>query len=162
MRPLARIEQVTRVARTRAAAILMAALLVLYLLVAIGYAITLIGVGEPIAIGLGVALLLLPLIGIWALTLELAFAVRSDRLASRLESEGGMPAETLPTLPSGRIDPAAADTVFPRYRDAVVATPEDWRAWFRLGIAYSASGDRRRARWATRQAIHFARASMRA
>ena len=33
-----------------------------------------------------------------------------------------------------------------------------WDAWFRLALAYDASGDRRRARWATRQAIKLSRA----
>ncbi|MBI5161019.1 MAG: hypothetical protein HY996_06360 [Micrococcales bacterium] len=140
----------------------MAVLLLLYLFVAMGYAITFIRIGEPVATGLGVALLVLPLIGVWALALEFAFAIRSDLLAARLEREGGIPDEGLPTLPSGRVDPTAADAVFPRYREAVEAAPEDWRAWFRLGIAYAASGDRRRARWATRQAIRFSRASARA
>lgn len=30
--------------------------------------------------------------------------------------------------------------------------PSDWRAWFRLGLAYQDAGDRRRARKAMRQA----------
>ena len=46
-----------------------------------------------------------------------------------------------------------ADAVFPRYRDEVTASPDDWRAWYRLGLAYDASGDRRRAREAVRRAI---------
>ena len=33
------------------------------------------------------------------------------------------------------------------------ASPDDWRAWYRLGLAYDASGDRRRAREAVRRAI---------
>lgn len=149
----------TRAARARVAAFVMAALLLLYLVFAIGYALVLIGVGRPVAIALGVALLVLPLIGAGMLAAELVFAVRADRLAARLEAEDGMPGERLPTLPSGRIDPAAADAVFPSYRAAVEAAPEDWRSWYRLGLAYAAAGDRRRARWATRQAIGFARAS---
>ena len=37
------------------------------------------------------------------------------------------------------------------------AAPEDWRAWFRLGLAYDASGDRRRARKAIIRAISLER-----
>lgn len=146
-----------RLLRVRAAAIVMAVLLAGYLAFAIWYAVVLLSVGTAIATALGVALLVLPLIGLWALVLELVFAVRADRLATRLEAEGGMPDESLPTLPSGRVDPAAADAVFPRYRSAVEEAPEDWRTWFRLALAYDASGDRRRARWATRQAIRWSR-----
>ncbi|TPW76680.1 hypothetical protein FJ657_12215 [Schumannella soli] len=136
----------------------MAALLLLYLVFALGYAILLLTIGEPVAIALGVALIVLPLLGIWALAAELIFAVRADRLAARLESENGMPAEPLPVQASGRVDRDAAEAVFPRYREAVEAAPDDWRAWFRLGLVYDASGDRRRARWATRQAIRYSRA----
>ena len=44
---------------------------------------------------------------------------------------------------------------------ASLLTPEhldSWRAWLRLGLAYDASADRKRARWATREAIKLSRA----
>jgi hypothetical protein len=131
----------------------MVGLLVLYLVFAIRYGLLLISIGEPVAIGMGIALFVLPLIAIWALVVELLFAIRAERLGLRLEAEGGLPAEQLPLRPSGRIDPAAAAEIFPVYQAATEAAPEDWRTWFRLGLAYDAAGDRRRARWATRQAI---------
>ncbi|MFP3380386.1 tetratricopeptide repeat protein, partial [Bacillus sp. SIMBA_069] len=56
----------------------------------------------------------------------------------------------------------AADEQFPQYRAEVEAAPESWRAWFRLGLAYDASGDRRRAREALRQAIRLERADAKA
>jgi hypothetical protein len=143
--------------RTRIAVAIMAALLALYLIFAVRYGLILIGVGQPIAIAIGVALLILPVIGAWAMVSEILFAVRADRLAKRLEQEGGMPSEQVPVSASGRVDRAAADALFPSYKAAVDAAPESWRAWFRLGLAYDASGDRRRARWATRTAIKLAR-----
>ncbi|MEO7722505.1 MAG: hypothetical protein ABIS08_11395 [Pseudolysinimonas sp.] len=145
--------------RVRIAVILMAALLALYLVFAVRYGLILIGLGQPVPIAIGVALLVLPLVGAWAMVSELLFAVRADRLAKRLEDEGGMPSEPVPVSASGRVDRAAADALFPSYRAAVDAAPESWRAWFRLGLAYDASGDRRRARWATRTAIRLARAA---
>jgi hypothetical protein len=143
--------------RTRIAVAIMAALLALYLIFAVRYGLILIGVGQPIAIAIGVALLILPVVGAWAMVSEILFAVRADRLAKRLEQEGGMPSEQVPVSASGRVDRAAADALFPSYRAAVDAAPESWRAWFRLALAYDASGDRRRARWATRTAIKLAR-----
>ncbi len=143
--------------RIRAAVAVMAALLALYLAFAIRYGLLLIGVGQPIGIALGVALLVFPVIAGGALIAELVFAVRADRLGQRLESEGGLPDEELAQRPSGRIDRTAADAVFPRYQRDAEEHPEDWRAWYRLGLAYDASGDRRRARWATRRAITLAR-----
>ncbi len=143
--------------RTRVAVGIMAALLALYLVFAVRYGLVLIGIGTPVAIGIGAAMLLLPVVGAWALAVEILFAVRAERLAKRLEDEGGMPGEPVPVSASGRIDRAAADELFPKYRAAVEASPESWRDWFRLALAYDASGDRRRARWATRTAIKLAR-----
>jgi hypothetical protein len=143
--------------RVRIAVIVMAALLALYLAFAIRYGLLLIGVGEPIGIALGVALLVFPVVAAGVLVAELLFTVRADRLGQRLAAEGGLPDEQLAQRPSGRIDRAAADAVFPRYQRDAEEHPEDWRAWFRLGLAYDASGDRRRARWATRQAIGLSR-----
>jgi predicted Zn-dependent protease len=70
-----------------------------------------------------------------------------------------LPVDTLPHLPSGRPDRAAADLDFPKYQAEVEEHPEDWTRWYRLALAYDASGDRRRARWATRRAIRVERAS---
>jgi Tetratricopeptide repeat len=139
----------------RIGVVVMTALLVLYLVFAIRYGLLLIGVGTPIATAIGVALLVFPAIAGGALVAELVFTVRADRLGRTLEAEGGLPDEQLPLLPSGRIDRSAADTVFPKYQAAAEADPENWRAWYRLGLAYDASGDRRRARWAMRRAIRL-------
>lgn len=144
--------------KTRVAVAVMAALLALYLVFAIHYGLLLIGTGEPIGIAIGVALLVFPVIAGAALVAELVFTFRADRLGAQLEAEGALPDEQLPQLPSGRIDRAAADEVFPRYRAAVEASPADWRTWYRLGLAYDASGDRRRARWALRRAVRLSRA----
>lgn len=145
--------------RARLAALGMAALLVVYLVFILNYALILIGVGEPVAIAMGVALLVLPILGTWALVVEFLFVARGERLLAVLRAEGAaLPADDLPRLPSGRVDPDAADTVFPRYQAAVEATPDSWRDWLLLGLSYDASGDRRRARWATREAIRLERA----
>lgn len=141
---------------TRAGVAVMAALLALYLAFALWYGTVLIRVGTPVAIGLGVAMLVLPLIGAWALVIELRFGLAAERLAARLEREGGLPDEELPTRPSGRPERQAAAAVFDRYRAETEAAPDDWRAWFRLALAYDGCGDRRRARWATRRAIALA------
>jgi hypothetical protein len=144
---------------SRAAAIVMAALLVLYLVFVAQYAVILMTTGIPVGIALGAALIVLPFIGAALLAADLVFVVRGERLVRTLEREGGLPEDTLPRLPSGRPVAAAADAEFPRYRAAVEQAPESWRAWLLLGLAYDASGDRRRARWATRKAIALERSS---
>ena len=141
----------------RIAAWLMAVLLALYIILVADRAVRLVATGEPVAIGMGLALFVLPLIAAWALLRELLFGIRTEALVKRLESEGGLPEDDLAKRPSGRVDRDAADASFGGYRDAVDAEPESWRAWFRLGLAYDASGDRRRARAALRKAIALSR-----
>jgi hypothetical protein len=135
----------------------MAVLLVIYLVFATQYAIILLRAAEPLANALGVALIILPVIGLAVLVADLVFVARGERLLLRLGDEGGLPVDDLPRLPSGRVDPKAADAEFPKYQAEVEAAPGSWQAWLRLGLAYDASGDRRRARWATRKAIALSR-----
>lgn len=143
--------------RAKLAGLVMAALLVLYLVVVAQYAFLLLGAEQPVAKGMGVALLVLPLIGAWALTVELVFAFRAERLLGVMRTEGALPVDDLPRLPSGRPDAEAADAQFPVYKAEVESEPESWRSWFRLSLAYDASGDRKRARWAMREAIRLSR-----
>ena len=143
--------------RGRVAAIVMAVLLVIYLVFVVHYSFVLIGTGIGVAIAMGIALLVLPLIAAWLLAREVQFVLRGEKLLRRMGAAGELPVDDLPRLPSGRPDPAAADAEFPIYHAEVEADPESWRAWLLLGLAYDASGDRSRARWATREAIRLSR-----
>ncbi|WP_317228845.1 hypothetical protein [Clavibacter sp. MX14-G9D] len=138
---------------TRIGVGLMAVLMVLYLAVLGQRAVLLVISGEPVGVALGLGLVILPVLGVWALVRELLFGTRSARLVRILDEEGGLPEDDLPTRASGRPIREAADATFPRYQAEVEQDPDSWRAWFRLGLAYDASGDRRRARGAIRQAI---------
>ena len=148
--------------RNRLAAILMAVLLLVYLVLFTQRAVLLVLTGEPVGIAMGVALIVFPVVAVWAVGRELLFGARTERLVRQLDAEGALPVEDLPTRASGRPLRDAADEEFPRYRAEVEAEPESWRAWFRLGLAYDASGDRRRAREALRQAIRLERSQARA
>ena len=137
----------------RIAVVVMSVLLVIYLVLVGWRAVLFVQSGEPEGILIGIALIVLPIIGAWALVREILFGARCERLVKQLDAEGALPLDDLPTRPSGRPYREAADAQFPAYRDAVDAAPDDWRAWFRLGLAYDASGDRRRARGALRTAM---------
>ncbi|MFE4727587.1 hypothetical protein [Microbacterium sp. NPDC056736] len=133
----------------------MAVLLALYIVLVGQRAWLLMTSGEAVGVAIGIALVVLPLIAAWALGRELWFGVRAEQLGRRLEAEGGLPEDEVAVLPSGRVVRADGDAVFPAYRADAEAHPDDWRVWFRLGLAYDAAGDRRRAREAVRAAIRL-------
>ncbi len=139
--------------------VVMSALLVLYLLLVAQLAVRLIAVDNGVSKAIGAALLVLPLLGLWALVAEVVFGIRSQRLTRELLVAGALPPDDLPKRASGRPDRTAADEQFPLYRAEVEAAPGSWQAWFRLGLAYDASGDRRRARQSIRRAIALERQS---
>lgn len=128
-------------------------LLVGYMVVLLQRAVLLIVDESWTAKVLGVALILLPPIGAWAMARELLFGSRMQKLAKILDSEGGLPVDDLPRTPGGRIVREAADAEFLKYQHEAEAAPDDWRSWFRLSCAYDAAGDRKRARSSMRDAI---------
>jgi hypothetical protein len=113
----------------------------------------LLGTGEPVGMVLGLAVLVIPVLGAYLVWREFRFGQATERMAGELASSGGLPVDDLPRRPSGRIDRTAADAAFVRYKEEAEAAPEDWRVWFRLATAYDAAGDRKRARAAMRTAI---------
>ena len=137
-------------------AIVLTAALVVYLVLLADRAVLLIQAGGAVAVGLGVAVLILPLIGVWFVVAQWRNGFKINQLAKRLEADGGLPDTSgLPRRPSGRVDRAAADEWFAARRVEVEESPEDWRAWFRLAHAYDVAGDRGRAREAMRKAIEL-------
>jgi cytochrome c-type biogenesis protein CcmH/NrfG len=115
-----------------------------------------IGSGKPVAIGLGVALLVFPLIGVWVLVTTLRAGFAHQRLA-RLAREQGMDLDVtdLPHRPSGRVERDAADTLFVTVKGELEADPDNWVRWYRLARAYDYAGDRSRARDAMRTAVRM-------
>jgi hypothetical protein len=139
--------------RAKIGVVLVTLLLLLWLAATIQRSLVLLGDPDPVAKAIGLAYLVLPVIGGWALVRELSFGVQTEKMAKILESEGGLPVDDLPRTPAGRIVREAADAQFPRYQAEVEQAPADWRTWFRLSCAYDAAGDRRRARAAMRDAV---------
>lgn len=128
--------------------------LLVYFVLLTRTALVLLRTGTPAAMGLGVGVLLLPFVGVWATVATLRAGLAHQRLA-RLAAEDGMEldVEDLPRRPSGRIDREAADALFARVRAEVEADPDDWRRWYRLARAYDYAGDRGRAREMMRKAV---------
>jgi hypothetical protein len=128
--------------------------LVVYFLMLGRIAMAFITSGRPAAIGLGLALMGLPLIGIWVMVSTLRAGLAHQRLA-RIAREEGMELDvsSLPRMPSGRIERDAADALFTIVRDELNADPENWLRWYRLARAYDYAGDRSRARETMRKAV---------
>lgn len=141
----------------RVGVVVMTAILALYLVLIGQRAWLLLTSGDAVAITMGVALVVIPIIGAWAIGRELLFGMQAEKLARRLEGEDALPTEQIDVRTSGRPLRDQADELFPAYRADVEQHPEDWRAWFRLSLAYDGAGDRKRAREAARRAIKLAR-----
>lgn len=134
------------------AAITIAAL-VLYLFVTFQRGVLLLQEGSLLAMLLGIGLLVLPLIGAWAMVREIIFGTRVQRMADELMANGELPEDRLPRTASGKIDRAAADQEFAKFSQTVEQDPMNWKHWFNLSTLYGAAGDRKRARQAMRTAI---------
>jgi cytochrome c-type biogenesis protein CcmH/NrfG len=119
-------------------------------------AVAMISSGRPAAVGLGLALLILPVIGLWAMIATLRAGFAHQKLARLIAADGmELDTSTLPRRPSGRIQRAAADALFATVRAEVEGDPDDWRHWYRLARAYDYAGDRRRAREAMKMAVEL-------
>jgi hypothetical protein len=82
--------------------------------------------GEPAAVGLGLAVLLLPLLAGWLVWREVRFGFRMQELATRIEV----------------VDERSMDDRIA----AAQAAPDDWLAWYWVGVGYFDAGDKKQAR----------------
>jgi cytochrome c-type biogenesis protein CcmH/NrfG len=134
----------------------MCAALLVYIVLLGRSAVLMIGTGRTVAVVLGAALLVLPVIGLWAMIATLRAGLAHQKLA-RLAAENGMELDVsaLPRRPSGRIERDAADALFDTVRAELDSDPHDWRRWYRLARAYDYAGDRGRAREAMKKAVEL-------
>jgi tetratricopeptide (TPR) repeat protein len=101
-------------------------------------------------------MLFLPAVAFWGIFMELRFGLRIEKLGDVLKKENAWPQFPFEPRPSGRPTKESAQEVFEQFRKSVEADQTNWKAWFALGLAYDAAGDRPRARKAMRQAISLA------
>ena len=134
---------------------LMLALTLFYVLTLLGRGIILLQESSLIAIAMGLAILVLPLVALWALFAELQFGLKAQRLSRRLIALD-IPGLDLELRASGRATKDSANKELERIQDAVNRDPENWSLWFQLGEAHDAAGERKNARAAIRQAIQLA------
>ena len=127
-------------------------LLVLYLVYTVDRGVSLLLSGSVAGVVLGLGMILLPVLGAWALVREILFGTRIQMMAQQLSDSGDLAEDHLPRTPSGKVDREAATAEFESFAEAVEPSPEDWKAWFNLACMYDAVGERKRARAAMRNA----------
>jgi hypothetical protein len=134
----------------------MSALVVVYLVLVAERSVALMGSGDPIGIAIGSLMIFLPAVAFWGIFMELRFGLRIEKLGEVLKKENSWPQFPFVLRPSGRPTKQSAQDVFAEFRQRVESDENNWKAWFALGLAYDAAGDRPRARKAMRQAISLA------
>ena len=128
--------------------------LVVYLLLLGRIAMAFVGSGRPAAVALGLALMILPMVGIWVMLSTLRAGFAHQRLARIIRDEGmELDVSALERSPSGRIRREAADALFDTVRAELDNDPDNWRRWYRVARAYDYAGDRARARAAMGKAV---------
>ena len=140
-------------------AIVTGALVIMYVALLGQRGFELLATANTIAQAMGALILALPVFALWGIVRELVFGLQIERLAKEVEAQGEWPNLAFELRPSGRPTRESADRVFESVREAAAAQPEDWHSWFNLGLAYDASGDRRRARASMRKALKLRRDS---
>jgi len=138
-------------------AVVMSALLLLYVALLANTGITLISTGILAGQVMGALIFTFPVLAIWATFVELRFGLAAEKLVARIEAEGTWPDLGIEVRPSGRAVRASADAAFAKWSAAAAENETDFHAWFNLSLAYDACGDRRRARSAMRKAIALAK-----
>ncbi|KRO46326.1 MAG: hypothetical protein ABR68_05525 [Microbacteriaceae bacterium BACL28 MAG-120531-bin53] len=134
---------------------LMLALTLFYVFTLLGRGIILLQEPSLIAVAMGLAILVLPLVALWALFAELQFGLKAQRLSRRFIALD-IPGLDLDLRASGRATKDSANKELERIQDAVTKDPKNWSLWFQLGEAHDAAGERKNARAAIRKAIQLA------
>lgn len=148
------------------AAVAMTALLGLYAAYVGQRAFAFMATGEPVGVAMGIGLLVMPIIGLWWLALEWRLSAAVQRMGDELVATGRLPVPDEARGADGRVGRRAMgseelEAAFETARLEAQARPDDWDAWFQVGFAYDASGDRRMARRSLAHAASLWRAARR-
>ncbi len=110
--------------------------------------------GRAVPVVLGIAVLVLPFLGVWMVVATIRSGLAHQHHARRMHDEGlELDVDDLPRRPSGRIERDAADELFAQVKQEWEADPDNWRNSYRLARAYDYAGDRGRARETMRRAV---------
>lgn len=142
-----------RLTARRIVLVVLIPLLGYYLFVTASRAWTLLRDDRPAFRGMGAGLVLLVLVAGWLVVAEIRFGRQAERVSHAYDESVPGDEAPLPRAPSGRPDRDAADAAFERAKLLVEERPDDWRAWYRLALAYGDARDTARGRRAMRRSI---------
>ena len=134
---------------------LMLALTLFYVFTLFSRGLILLSEPNPLAVAMGIGIIVFPLFALWALYAEIRFGLSSQKLQKRVVSMN-IPGLDLDLRASGRATKESADAELLRVQGLAEGS-KDFTVWFLLGEAYDAAGDRKRARSAMRKAIELAK-----
>ena len=112
--------------------------------------------GQPIAVVMGIAILVFPLLAIATIFYEICFGFRLAKL-EKLFTESGMKAPDYLLRPSGRAEAESGKQVFQQIKSQLEKDENNFLLWYLLADSYDKLGDRKRARSAAKQAISRAK-----
>jgi tetratricopeptide (TPR) repeat protein len=138
--------------RARALAFVIALAAAAYGVLAVWRGWFLISSGDLALTVFGVAIIALPILGLWLIWREIDFGFAMQRMGEAMLAEGQLRPDAESRLPSGRLPRDVADDRFAALHEELQADPNDWRAWYRLSLAYDDARDRKQARAAMREA----------
>ena len=134
------------------------AITLLYAFLLFERGIVLIQDGQPIAIAMGLAILIFPVLAVATIFYELRFGMRLAHLEKLLlASDISAPEYNL--LPSGRAEKESGQQVFAELKQRLEKDETNYLTWYLLADCYDKLGDRKRARAAARKAISIAKQS---
>lgn len=139
------------------AAVAMCAILAMYFGLVAVRAAAFVRTGEPLAVGIGIGLLVLPVLGVWWMFQEWRLGTTVQRMADQLEMQDRLPVVDPELVGPGRLRDEVAAKIYEDAKLELDARPEDWAAWFNVAFAYEAGRDRKQARKALRHAAHLYR-----
>lgn len=119
--------------------------------------VALIKTGQPLAVGIGIAVALVLVAIFYAIIKEWLMAGTVTKMSNELAEQGRLPVDDLPRSAGGRVDPETARSRFDELRAVVESDETNWGGWYNLAFGYDAAGDRKRARAALRTAARLYR-----
>ena len=134
----------------------MVAITLLYAFLLFERGVVLLQDGQPVAVIMGVAILVFPLLALATIFFEIRFGLRLAKL-EKLFLASGMESPGYELRPSGRAEPESGERIFEQLKAALEKDEQNFLLWYLLADAYDKLGDRKRARQAARQAISRAK-----